>query len=196
MPGRQPGRQKRRSSQPLQRKNIQTLMPCGVGVCCVSAGGASGSSCARMRAEAATGRNAQTAEVEPAAARLRSFTESSAYQITTASPINAPSYREEMRERSGSHGRRRYALRQGQRLPAADPAQPEPQNQPRQQTGLMRLGKGATSPSPSSRRPDCHSVHIAPLRPASGRYSPPPELSGLWRYRLPGQICPRHLTIR
>ena len=42
--------------------------------------GSGGSSCARMRAEAATGRTAPTAEVEPAAERLRSFTESSAHR--------------------------------------------------------------------------------------------------------------------
>ena len=45
-------------------------------------------------------------------------------------PTDAPSYRKEMRERSGSHGRRWYALRQGHRLPAAGLAQPEPQYQP------------------------------------------------------------------
>ena len=42
--------------------------------------GSGGSSCARMRAEAATGRTAPTAEVEPAAERLRSFAESSAHR--------------------------------------------------------------------------------------------------------------------
>ena len=42
--------------------------------------GSGGSSCARMRAEAATGRTAPTAEVKPAAERLRSFAESSAHR--------------------------------------------------------------------------------------------------------------------
>ena len=60
--------------------------PCaltGVGVAAFWGDGSGGSSCARMRAEAATGRTAPRAEVEPAAERLRSFTESSAHQITT-----------------------------------------------------------------------------------------------------------------
>ena len=62
----------------------QPLRPHRRGGCCVLGGdGSGGSSCARMRAEAATGRTAPTAEVEPAADRLRSFTESSAHQITT-----------------------------------------------------------------------------------------------------------------
>lgn len=42
--------------------------------------GSSGSSCARMRAEAATGRTAPRAEVKPAAEWLRSFAESSAHR--------------------------------------------------------------------------------------------------------------------
>ena len=42
--------------------------------------GSGGSSCARMRAEAATGRTAPRAEVKPAAERLRSFAESSAHR--------------------------------------------------------------------------------------------------------------------
>lgn len=42
--------------------------------------GSGGSSCARMRAEAATGRTAPTAEVKPAAEWLRSFAESSAHR--------------------------------------------------------------------------------------------------------------------
>ena len=57
--------------------------PCaltGVGVAAFWGDGSGGSSCARMRAEAATGRTAPTAEVEPAADRLRSFTESSAHR--------------------------------------------------------------------------------------------------------------------
>ena len=46
--------------------------------------GSGGSSCARMRAEAATGRTAPTAEVKPAAERLRSFAESSAHRQVPA----------------------------------------------------------------------------------------------------------------
>ena len=86
---------------------------------------------------------------------------------TSSSPTEPPSYREEMRERSGSHGRRRYALRQGQRLPAAGPAQPEPQNQPRQQTSPRAARKRSHRPSPGPPHQITHSVHIAPLRPAS-----------------------------
>ena len=87
-------------------------------------------------------------------------------QTTASGPTDAPSYREEMRERSGSHGRRRYALRQGQRLTAAGPAQPEPQNQPRQLTSPRAARKWSHRPSPGPRLPACHSVHHAPLRPA------------------------------
>lgn len=59
----------------------QPLRPHRRGGCCVLGGdGSGGSSCARMRAEAATGRTAPKAEVEPAAERLRSFTESSAHR--------------------------------------------------------------------------------------------------------------------
>ena len=58
--------------------------PCaltGVGVAAFWGGdGSGGSSCARMRAEAATGRTAPRAEVKPAAEWLRSFAESSAHR--------------------------------------------------------------------------------------------------------------------
>ena len=57
--------------------------PCalrGVGVAAFWGDGSGGSSCARMRAGAATGRTAPAAEAEPAAARLRSFAESSAHR--------------------------------------------------------------------------------------------------------------------
>lgn len=86
---------------------------------------------------------------------------------TTSSPTEPPTYREEMRERSGSHGRRRYALRQGQRLSAAGLAQPEPQNQPRRQTSSKRLGKGATSPKPRPDNTHATLTTSAPLRPAA-----------------------------
>ena len=83
---------------------------------------------------------------------------------TTDGPTDAPSYREEMRERSGSHGRRRYALRQGQRLPPAGPAQPEPQNQPRQQTAPVRLGNGTTDPA---QVPHTRSPTLTTMRPCA-----------------------------
>ena len=57
--------------------------PCaltGVGVAAFWGDGSGGSSCARMRAGAATGRTAPAAEAEPAADRLRSFAESSAHR--------------------------------------------------------------------------------------------------------------------
>lgn len=67
--------------QPTVTAAIQPLRPDRRGGCCVrGVTAASGSRCARMRAEAATGRTAPTAEVEPAADRLRSFAESSAHR--------------------------------------------------------------------------------------------------------------------
>lgn len=92
--------------------------PCalrGVGVAAFWGDGSGGSSCARMRAGAATGRTAPAAEAEPAAARLAELRRIVSPPTTASSPTEPPSYREEMRERSGSHGRRRYALRQGQK---------------------------------------------------------------------------------
>ena len=67
--------------QPTVTAPSQPLRPDRRGGCCVpGVTAASGSSCARMRAEAATGRTAPTAEVKPAAERLRSFAESSAHR--------------------------------------------------------------------------------------------------------------------
>ena len=67
--------------------------PCalrGVGVAVFWGDGSGGSSCARMRAEAATGRSAPTAEAEPAADRLRSFAESSAHRQPPAARQSHP----------------------------------------------------------------------------------------------------------
>lgn len=87
---------------------------------------------------------------------------------TTASgSTDAPGYREEMRERSGSHGRRRYALRQGQKPSPAGPAHPEPQNQPPTTDRLRAARKRDHRPSPGPPNQITHSVHHAPLRPAS-----------------------------
>ena len=79
-------------------------------------------------------------------------------------PADAPNYRKEMRERSGSHGRQRYALRQGQRLPAAGLAQPEPQYQPGCPTGFERLRNGAADPA---RAPDLLLATLSTLRPCA-----------------------------
>ena len=145
--------------------------------------GASGSGCARMRAGAATGRSASqrrrgSQQPQGCAASpnrqphgghqqptgCEGSPEGKHPPMTTSGPTDAPSYREEMRERSGSHGRRRYALRQGQRLPAAGPAQPEPQNQPRQQSSPVRLGNGATDPAQA---PGFLLATLATLRPCA-----------------------------
>ena len=77
--------------QPTVTAASQPLRPDRRGGCCVpGVTAASGSRCARMRAEAATGRTAPPTEVEPAAARLRSFTESSAHRQPPAAPQNHP----------------------------------------------------------------------------------------------------------
>lgn len=143
--------------------NIQTLTPCGVGVCCVvGQAAADAPGCEREPppgAAQAGGRGSQQPQGCAASPNRQPHgghqqptgcegsPEGKHPPMTASGPTDAPSYREEMRERSGSHGRRRYALRQGQRLPAAGPAQPEPQNQPRQQSGPVRLGNGATDPA-------------------------------------------------
>ena len=136
----------RNAAPPLQLRT-QPLRPHRRGGCCVHVGdGSGGSSCARMRAGAATGRTAPTAEAEPAADRLRSFAESSAHRQPPAARQSHPVPDTEMRERSGSHGRRRYALRQGQkRRPAglADfrgsrYAQPSPRLPPRERLRATR----------------------------------------------------------
>ena len=117
--------------------------------------GASGSGCARMRAGAATGRSASQRRrgsqqpqgcgaspnrqppAAPAADRLRGSPEQrNSPPVTASGSTDAPSYREEMRERSGSHGRRRYALRQGQK---------------RRPAGFADF-RGSRSPLPSPRR--------------------------------------------
>ena len=69
----------------------QPLRPHRRGGCCVHVGdGSGGSSCARMRAGAATGRTAPTAEAEPAADRLRSFAEPSAHRQPPAARQSHP----------------------------------------------------------------------------------------------------------
>ena len=127
----------RNAAPPLQLRT-QPLRPHRRGGCCVHGGdGSGGSSCARMRAGAATGRTAPTAEAEPAADRLRSFAEPSAHRQPPAARQSHPVPDTEMRERSGSHGRRRYALRQGQK---------------RRPAGLADF-RGSRYPQPSPRLP-------------------------------------------
>ena len=67
--------------------------PCalrGVGVAAFWGDGSGGSSCARMRAGAATGRTAPSTEAEPAADRLRSYAESSAHRQPPAARQSHP----------------------------------------------------------------------------------------------------------
>ena len=80
----------RNAAPPLQLRT-QPLRPHRRGGCCVLGGdGSGGSSCARMRAGAATWRTAPAAEAEPAAARLRSFAESSAHRQPPAARQSHP----------------------------------------------------------------------------------------------------------
>ena len=153
MPGRRPGGRKRRHRQPLQRMNIQTLTPCGVGVCCVVGQAAAdapgcerepppGAAQATEVGEASSRKAAELRRIvsppaAPAADRLRGSPEQrNSPPVTASGSTDAPSHREEMRERSGSHGRRRYALRQGQK---------------RRPAGLADF-RGGRSPLPSPRR--------------------------------------------
>lgn len=80
----------RNAAPPLQ---LDIHSPCaltGVGVAAFRGDGSGGSSCARMRAGAATGRTAPAAEAEPAATRLRSFAESSAHRQPPAARQSHP----------------------------------------------------------------------------------------------------------
>lgn len=93
----------------------------------------------------------------------------------------------------GSHDhseadRRRYAVRQGQRLPPAGLAQPEPQNHPGRLSCPVRLGLGAANPCPGSRLADSHSDHIcAPAPPLDDEAA----ASGL--IRATAVLCPDFL---
>lgn len=87
---------------------------------------------------------------------------------TTASgSTDAPSHRDEMRERSGSHGRRRYALRQRQKtIPRR--SCPARAAEPAMMTGQPRAARKRNyQPSPRPPLQITHSDHHAPLRPAS-----------------------------
>ena len=128
--------------------------------------GSGGSSCARMRAEAATGRTAPTAEVEPAAERLRSFTESSAHRQPPAARQMHPATGRRCESAAarmvggGMHSDR------GRNLPPAVLPSQSRRTSPRQQTSPRAARKWSHRPSPGSPHQITHSVHIAPLRPA------------------------------
>ena len=86
---------------------------------------------------------------------------------TSSSPTEPPSYREEMRERSGSHGRRRYALRQGQKRRPAGLTAPQWEQKPPAQPPTTATGTTAGGSVTTITGLHSHSVHHAPLRPAS-----------------------------
>ena len=118
------------------------------GGCCVLGGdGSGGSSCARMRAEAATGRTAPTAEVKPAAERLRSFAESSAHRQPPAARQMHPATERRCESAAarmvggGTHFDRGRDFQ-----PPVLPSQSR-RTSPRQQPGPVRLGNGATDPA-------------------------------------------------
>ena len=85
---------------------------------------------------------------------------------TSSSPSEPPSYREEMRERSGSHGRRRYALRQGQNRRPAGLTAPQWEQKPPAQPPTTAKGTTAGDPVTTTNGLHSHSVHHSPLRPA------------------------------
>ena len=135
----------RNAAPPLQLRT-QPLRPPWRGGCCVLGGrqrrqqlrpDASGS---RHRAHC-TGSGGGASSRQ--AAELRRIVSP---PTTTSSPTEPPSYREEMRERSGSHGRRRYVLRQGQKRRPAGLAdfrrsrspQPSPRLPPRERLRATR----------------------------------------------------------
>ena len=134
--------------QPTVTAASQPLRPDRRGGCCVpGVTAASGSRCARMRAEAATGRTAPPTEVEPAAARLRSFTESSAHRQPPAAPQNHPARTRRCESAAarmvggGTHFDRGRDFQ-----PPVLPSQSR-RTSPRQQPGPVRLGNGATDPA-------------------------------------------------
>lgn len=87
--------------------------------------------------------------------------------MTASGSTVAPSYREEMRERSGSHGRRRYALRQGQKRRPAGLTAPKWEQKPQAQPPTTAQRTTAGDPVTTSERLVRTLVHHAPLRPAA-----------------------------
>lgn len=144
--------------------------PCalrGVGVAAFWGDGSGGSSCARMRAGAATGRTAPTTEAEPAADRLRSFAESSAHRQPPAARQSHPATGRRCESAAARMvGGGTHFDRGRNADPPVLPSQSRRTSHDNRPSPV-RLGNGATTPKPRPRLAACHSDHHAPLRPAS-----------------------------
>lgn len=109
---------------------------------------------------------------------------------TTSGPTEAPSYRMEMRERSGSHGRRRYALRQGQKRRPAGLTAPQWEQSTPAQPPMTTSGTTAGDPVTTSER---LVRTLSTMRPCAQ-----PPTTEPWRYDAEapvyGMFTKYHLT--